>query len=108
MNYVFRDIPLAERPDYLAYVDWYTPFSREPERHHRQFKIAPSPAPGGGNLASVVPLSWIVSSVYLIPKFGPVCNRYWKSSTVLDQCPQFYVNSFGDHDRDIHDLLNSY
>jgi hypothetical protein len=98
----------SDRPQHLAYIDWYTDFPRHSEPYHRQFKVSPAPAPGGGNLASIVPVTSIVSSVHLLPRFGSTpCNRDWTTSNVLDQCTQFFVNSFGDHDRDIHDLLCS-
>ena len=87
----------------MAYVEWYTPFTT-PERHHRQYKVRPLWVEGGVS-ASIVDVSDVVSSIHLLPKFGPVCNRDSTSSNVLDRCDTFYVNSFGNHDRDIHDIL---
>jgi hypothetical protein len=97
-----KDKPL---PSHLAYVEWFTPFPDTSEPHHRQYKLSYSRV-AGGTLASVVDVSSIVSSIHLLPRFGRICERKWTSSNVLDKCTTFYVNSFGNHDRDIHDLLS--
>jgi hypothetical protein len=85
----------------MAYVEWYTSFTANPERYHQQYKIRPTFVDGGVS-ASIVDISDIVVSISLLPKFGPVCDQTWTSSNVLDLCDTFYVNSFGNHDRDIH------
>ena len=109
MYTLFPHTPAADWPKHLAYVHWFSNFPRSPDSsHRRQFKITQSLAPGGGNLASVVPITSIVSSVHLLPKFGEIAPRHWTSSNVLDNAQSFYVNSFGDHDRDIHDIINNY
>ncbi|KAL1698916.1 hypothetical protein EV121DRAFT_284470 [Schizophyllum commune] len=83
-------------PKHLAYVEWYTSFSRRPEPHHRLYKISPSVADGGGVLASIVSIHNLKRSVHLFPKFGRQAPPSWTSSNVLDQCKSFYVNSFTD------------
>ncbi|KAF8222476.1 hypothetical protein L208DRAFT_1523461 [Tricholoma matsutake] len=88
--------------------DWFSTFTHHPDPYHQQFRISPSKAPDGGNLASIVPVTSIVSSLHLLPQFGPICDRSWTSSNVLDHCQGFFINSFGDHDHDIHSLINSY
>ena len=50
----------------------------------------------GKQQASVIPISLIWQSVHLIPSFGPVAPSEWKSSTVLEQVTQFFVNPFSD------------
>ena len=108
MYTLFPHTPAADWPKHLAYVHWFSNFPRSPDSSHQQFKITQSLAPGGGNLASVVPITSIVSSVHLLPKFGEIAPRHWTSSNVLDNAQSFYVNSFGDHDQDIHDIINNY
>jgi hypothetical protein len=44
-------------------------------------------------LTSVIPVSSIRRSVHLFPKFGPIAPKEWTSSTVLDLCSTFFVNS---------------
>ncbi|KAL1675271.1 hypothetical protein EV122DRAFT_218848 [Schizophyllum commune] len=89
-------LPGVVLPKRLAYVEWYTPFPRRPEPDHRMYKISPSDAPGGGTLASIVPAANIRRSVHLFPKFGRTAPSEWTSSSVLDQCRVFFVNSFTD------------
>jgi hypothetical protein len=91
------------QPNYMAYVEWYTPFTM-PERHHRQYKVRLLWVEGGVS-TSIVDVSDVVSSIRLLPKFGPVCNRDWTSSNVLDHCDTFYVNSFGNYNRGIYNIL---
>ncbi len=50
----------------------------------------------GKQRSSVIPIKLIRQSAHLIPAFGPVAPLDWKSSTVLDTAPEFYVNYFPD------------
>ncbi|KAJ7603583.1 hypothetical protein FB45DRAFT_1087710 [Roridomyces roridus] len=81
-------------PKYLAYVEWFTPFA-SPEPHHLLYKLKRS-LKDGERLASIVPVGNLRRSIHLLPKFGPVAPAGWKSSTVLDQCTTFFVNSMTD------------
>lgn len=83
-------------PQHLAYVEWYTPFSDAPERHHLLYKISPLRDKEGGHICSVIPLENIRRSVHLFPKFGSSVPQAWTSSSILDVCRTFYVNSFTD------------
>ncbi|KAJ7588413.1 hypothetical protein C8J56DRAFT_941565 [Mycena floridula] len=42
--------------------------------------------------ASIIPISQIVRSCHLIPKFGAKTNSQWTSETVLKQASTFFVN----------------
>ncbi|KAF8171158.1 hypothetical protein BJ912DRAFT_860648, partial [Pholiota molesta] len=80
----------------LAYVDWFTPFTRAHfDCSTKMFRIARL-MNGGDRVASIVPLATIRASVQLLPKFGPVAAADWRSSSVLDVSPYFYVNPFSD------------
>ncbi|KAJ7222751.1 hypothetical protein B0H12DRAFT_1078209 [Mycena haematopus] len=87
--------PGLSPPSYLAYVEWFSSFSPQPESHHLMYKINRS-LKNGDRIASVIPVANIRRSVHLIPKFGPVAPPEWTSSNVLDKCPSFFVNSLSD------------
>ncbi|KAJ3562007.1 hypothetical protein NP233_g9840 [Leucocoprinus birnbaumii] len=81
---------------HLAYVEWYTPFSQSRlDPNSRLYQVAPLVKNGEAQV-SVVPISLIIQSVHLLPKFGPVAPADWKPSSVLDEAKTFYVNSFTD------------
>ncbi|KIK78447.1 hypothetical protein PAXRUDRAFT_325404 [Paxillus rubicundulus Ve08.2h10] len=81
-------------PQHLAYVEWFTPFAT-PELHHGMYKISRC-FEHGERLASIIPVKNIRRSVHLIPKFGRLVSREWTSSTVLEECNDFFVNPFTD------------
>ncbi|KAI0072677.1 hypothetical protein K474DRAFT_1686544 [Panus rudis PR-1116 ss-1] len=83
------------QPLYLAYVEWFTPFSATPDPTHGMYKVSPAYS-NGVRSTSVIPLSNIFRSVHLFPVFGPVVDRSWIADSVLDQCSRFYVNPFSD------------
>jgi hypothetical protein len=81
-------------PTYLAYVEWYTPFTNAPiGRHHGLYKISRHMA-GGKVRASIIPITQIEQSVHLFPHFGSSTPVDWKSSNVLDLSQSFFVNPF--------------
>lgn len=83
-------------PAHLAYVEWFTPFSGlRPGHDHRMYKIKRHKL-NGQQRATIIPVSLLRQSVHLVPVFGPVAPPEWKSSNVLELCPEFLVNSFSD------------
>ncbi|KAJ3996010.1 hypothetical protein F5050DRAFT_1799862 [Lentinula boryana] len=100
---LFCDVPTQDRPCFLAYIEWFTPFL-ERDANHGLHKVSRSNVEGG-RLASVVDIVRFLRSVHLLPRFGPVANREWRSSSVLDDCPSFLVNS--DSDRHMYQFFAS-
>ncbi|KAJ7213561.1 hypothetical protein GGX14DRAFT_534208 [Mycena pura] len=86
--------PDISPPLYLAYVEWFSPFT-SPEPAHQMYKVRRM-LRGGERLAAIVPVSSIRRSVHLLPKFGPIAPKDWTSSNVLDRCPNFFVNNRSD------------
>jgi hypothetical protein len=83
-------------PKHLAYVDWYTKFTENPDLDSLLYKIAPLKDESGEKVCSIIPLADIWRSVQLIPKFGAVTPQEWTSSMVLDLARAFFVNCFTD------------
>ena len=82
-------------PRYLAYVEWFTPFTANPEPHHRMYKISRT-LRGGQRIASIIPIHGMRRSVHLLPKSGPSAPHDWTSANVLEKCNTFFVNSLSD------------
>ncbi|KAH9021901.1 hypothetical protein EDB85DRAFT_2075518 [Lactarius pseudohatsudake] len=89
-------LPGQSIPKYLAYVEWFTSFSREPEHNSGLYKISRCFLPDGTKPASIIPVINIFRSVHLYPKFGRVVPASWTSSNVLEMCKTFYLNPFTD------------
>ncbi|KAJ7577335.1 hypothetical protein C8J56DRAFT_1007166 [Mycena floridula] len=100
----YNGVPAAKIPKHLAYIEWFSLFPARPEPNHLQYKISRSTL-NGGPVASIIDLSRILSSIQLLPKFGPIAPREWTSSNVLDKCNTFFVSSFGSDDRFINGIL---
>ncbi|KAJ6533574.1 hypothetical protein B0H19DRAFT_964937 [Mycena capillaripes] len=82
-------------PKYLAYVEWFSSFKPQPERHHLMYKVS-RVIKHGDRYASIIPVNNIRRSIHLLPKFGPVAPVEWKSHNVLDKCPVFFANPWTD------------
>ena len=104
---LFRDIPTEDRPRYLAYVEWFSPFSRQPHSDHGMYPVSRSYAHGSPDdrLCSVVDIRRLVRSAHLLPRFGSVAPREWNSANVLETSPSFWFNTFSDLDMYQHFLL---
>ncbi|KII92122.1 hypothetical protein PLICRDRAFT_103181 [Plicaturopsis crispa FD-325 SS-3] len=95
LDRMFPDPSEPRPPKHLAYVEWFTPFSVNPEPHYGMYKVK-RVVRDGQRIASIIPVSRIRRSVHLFPKWGPVAPREWKSSSVLDDAPAFLVNCWLD------------
>ncbi|KAI0822390.1 hypothetical protein BC628DRAFT_1514369 [Trametes gibbosa] len=96
MSVLFPNRAVA-RPDHLAYVEWFTPFPSTPHPDHKLYKISRSLTRHGDRIASIVPIQNITRSCHLFPDFSSTAApRTWTSSTVLEDCTSFFVNSFAD------------
>ncbi|KAG0693629.1 hypothetical protein DFH29DRAFT_816152, partial [Suillus ampliporus] len=77
----------------LAYIEWFTPFPFNTRfKTYGMYKITHL----GERVASIIPVSNIAHSVYLIPKFGPVAPHHWTSNNILEECDTFLVNCYID------------
>lgn len=87
--------PGVERvPAHLAYIEWFTPFTR-PDVNHGLYRILHTGArTGDQHVASVVEVKDIQCSCHLWPDFGPVAPREWSSDNVLDRRSSFFVSVF--------------
>ncbi|TFK64486.1 hypothetical protein BDN72DRAFT_774499, partial [Pluteus cervinus] len=94
--YLFSPDVEENVPKHLVYVSWYSAFAKNSEANHLLYKVEAMRDEQGGHICSIIPLSKIVRSVHLFPKFGPSAPAEWTSSRVLDQCSTFYVNCFTD------------
>jgi hypothetical protein len=94
-QHVFRDSDVLLPPEHLAYVEWFTPFRAEPDHNSKMYKVS-RVLQGTSRLASIVPVSHIDQSLHLVPLAGSSLPREWHSSTILDHCQTFLVNSFSD------------
>jgi hypothetical protein len=95
LSTLFKNNPITI-PQHLVYVEWYSPFRDAAQPNHLLHKISTMKDGSGGRVCSIIPLANIRRSIHLFPQFGPVAPQDWTSSTVLDLCDHFYVNTFTD------------
>jgi len=93
-NTFFQHLPT---PRHLAYVEWFTPFSKlQPSHHHGLYKVSQHHI-DGVQQASIIPVELIEQSVQLVPDFGMSSPSHWKPSNILQLTDNFYINPFSDH-----------
>lgn len=88
----------ADAVQQLAYVEWYTKLTA-PSATHGMYSVQPSINTQGYPEGAVIELGQIRQSVHLFPKFPKEVAKdsaalKWTSETVLDQCPEFFVNRY--------------
>ncbi|KAG8947757.1 hypothetical protein FRC03_000937 [Tulasnella sp. 419] len=88
---------LANYPHPLAYVEYFTNFTREPNQRIKLLEVSRVISHVNHKRQSgVIRLDSIYRSCHLIPKFGKRIDPRWEAETVLEQCNNFYVNDFLD------------
>lgn len=92
---VIHNVFLNDAPTHLAYVEWFSPLSPSPDTNHLMYKVSRLTL-GGHRRATIIPVDSIISSIHLIPRFGPAVPQDWNSFSVLEKCHTFYVNCFSD------------
>jgi hypothetical protein len=93
---ISKELPShVDLPKHLAYVELFSSFGSVPDPNHGMYKVT-RVLDGGQPLALIIPVTSVLRSVHLFPKFGPVASREWSSSSVLDDASSFYVNPWSD------------
>ncbi|TBU21231.1 hypothetical protein BD311DRAFT_678982 [Dichomitus squalens] len=85
--------------DPVAFVEWFTPF-RTQDADTGMFQVSYS-SRNHRRRVSIIPITQIVCSCYLIPKWGKRVDTTWTSANVLDKCTKFYVSPYIRH----HDFV---
>ncbi|KAJ3752644.1 hypothetical protein EV360DRAFT_54847 [Lentinula raphanica] len=88
--------PNCPPPKYLAYVEWFTKFGANPERHSGLYRIKKQVSATGTIASSIIPLENILRSAHLLPKWGGAVPAHWSNENVVDQAPSFLLNIFAD------------
>ncbi|KAI9001505.1 hypothetical protein BD414DRAFT_406373 [Trametes punicea] len=85
--------------DPVAFVEWFTPF-RTQDVDSGMFPVSYS-SRNHRRRVSIIPVTQIIRSCYLIPKWGRKVDTTWTSANVLDKCTKFYVSPYLRH----HDFV---
>jgi hypothetical protein len=92
---------LPRIPSHLAYIDWFTPF-RTPNPDSRLYSVSRS-FRNNSPVSEIIPITSIISSCYLTPKFGTKYHpARWNSQNILDMCKTFYLTKHIDVDTFLH------
>nr|VWO99055.1 Uncharacterized protein [Ganoderma boninense] len=90
----------------LMYVEWFRPF-RGPEPRSSLYTTGHSTL-NKARRHSIVSAKMLLCSCHLIPKYGPDdVDPDWTPDTVLDECVDFYLNSYVDFHM-FHELVLSH
>ncbi|KAI9437471.1 hypothetical protein H4582DRAFT_1815428 [Lactarius indigo] len=100
---VFPSLDTAP-PTHLAYVEWFSPIPTRPDANHLLYRVSRL-MHNGHQRASIIPVSSILSSIHLFPRFGHCIPQEWNTYSVLELCHTFYVNPFSDRDTYLRFLL---
>ncbi|KAI0077317.1 hypothetical protein K474DRAFT_1596309 [Panus rudis PR-1116 ss-1] len=83
---------LGSRSEALAYVEWYTPFTRIDNAIHMYY-VARSTRNNIPNV-SIVRVQDIVAPCHLVPRCNQKIDPSWSSENVLERASHFYVNAY--------------
>jgi hypothetical protein len=83
----------------LVYVEWFTDFGTV-DTDLGMHIIGPSTR-NHRRRAEIIPVSRILRTCHLLPKFGKVIDPSWHMDNILDQKIKFYVNLYLRH----HDFI---
>ncbi|KAM5541077.1 hypothetical protein V8D89_005388 [Ganoderma adspersum] len=86
---------------------WASPTQKRQDAHYDTVLIRKDLEHGQQTHASIIPITSILRSCHLIPVWGEHVDCHWTSSTVLDVCDDFFLNTFSDHDMYSFIHLNS-
>ncbi|KAI0074295.1 hypothetical protein K474DRAFT_1601721 [Panus rudis PR-1116 ss-1] len=91
-NLLPQFLPPGQSPQPLAYVEWYTPFTRvDPQtRMHYVARSTRNRLPN----ASVVKMEDIVAPCHLIPRCNAKIDHSWSSDNILEVATHFFVNPY--------------
>jgi hypothetical protein len=80
-------------PRYHACIEWFNPF-RAPNADSKLHSVTRSHR-NNSPITEIVPLTSIVSSCYLTPKFGTNYHpARWTSADILEDCRSFTLNKY--------------
>ncbi|KAF8124506.1 hypothetical protein K438DRAFT_2154332 [Mycena galopus ATCC 62051] len=82
-------------PDPLAYIDWFKPLTT-PVADLEMYRVSLSTRMHHQK-SEIIPVTDIVRSCHLIPRFGRRVDPTWTSENVLDHCKEFYLNPYLRH-----------
>lgn len=100
---IFTPPSIADRiyPSYdqLAYVEYFTPFSRTNDTPHGMYTTSTALYPDGRRQVAVIPVSHIIMTCHIAPRFSLVprnvpLNRY---SDLLASTKSFFFNHYVNH-----------
>ncbi|KAH9015334.1 hypothetical protein EDB85DRAFT_1875899 [Lactarius pseudohatsudake] len=91
------DTAVTAPPTHLAYVEWFSPIPARPDANQLMYRVSRL-MHNGHRRASIIPVSSIISSIHLFPRFGHRIPPEWNTYSVLELCHTFYVNPFSDRD----------
>ncbi|KAH9014404.1 hypothetical protein EDB84DRAFT_1277679 [Lactarius hengduanensis] len=91
------DTAVTSPPAHLAYVKWFSPIPTRPDANHLMYRVSRL-MHNGHRRASIIPVSSIISSIHLFPRFDHRIPLEWNTFSVLELCHTFYINPFSDRD----------
>ena len=80
-------------PKYQAYIEWFNPF-HAPIADFKLYSVTCSHC-NNSHITKIMPLASIISSCYLMPKFGTTYHpARWSRANVLKECKYFTLNKY--------------